>query len=685
MKCSKINIIAILTKMLFCVAFSMLTIFAYSEEYSSIDISKMKSYGIYSLEDFSDTPKGENGILKTFVISFPGFERGVYYSGDNPNSWPANHNRVLPYTFKREEIKDLNYGGMFLTLQLNSGDYLALVPMVDEKIMSWLHTNEEGEVLISLGTLGTASVSGNFNLFSWCRDTDLYLASSKAWSLALNKEKCPLREYKNYPEPFNYLGWCSWEQFKQDINSDVLVNSVTSLEQSKIPVRWVLVDDGHEEIEKDRLVSFDPDKTKFPSGWSLLLNKRSENQIKWFGLWHDYQGYWGGINPKNNFGEINKSLDTLPKGIYLPKEDFASISTFFDAYMKSVKKYGFDFVKIDDQSRNLSHYRGTNNAVLSALNYAKAKEEAVEKYQNSYLINCMAQNSTCVFSTYKSAVTRCSIDYKFGDPNSGKSHIWQSFNNSLWIGQSVWPDHDMFHSSDPNCGRLMAVSKSLSGAPIYISDAPGNMIDEYILPLSYEDGLLLRPIAPGLPLPESAFLNPLTEKKCYRVIAPLTNQSAAIALYNLNISDSISVIGNVMPSDYQYLNGLIQPYPGVGAIPDEGLVLYDWYMKKGIEFNSTYEVDLQGFSDRLLLVCPIQKGWAVIGRSDKYLSPSAVEHVEYDDSSVSFILHERGPLIIYSKDGIPQIDSKKGTALGNNFYVFDLPVSSSNRHIKISR
>ena len=60
----------------------------------------------------------------------------------------------------------------------------------------------------------------------------------------------------------------------------------------------------------------------------------------------------------------------------------------------------------------------------------------------------MAQGTVNIQNTRYSAVTRCSIDYKLGDEAMAKSHILQSYANTLWLGQTVWPDHDMFHSTD---------------------------------------------------------------------------------------------------------------------------------------------------------------------------------------------------------------------------------------------
>ena len=155
-------------------------------------------------------------------------------------------------------------------------------------------------------------------------------------------------------------------------------------------------------------------------------------------------------------------------------------------------------MKIDVQAEYLKHADGLDNPVRHNTKCSEALEQACLKTGLS-LVNCMAQGTVNIQNTRYSAVTRCSIDYKLGDEAMAKSHILQSYANTLWLGQTVWPDHDMFHSTDPACARLMAVSKAVSGGPVYLSDPADKLNPENIMPLVWSDGLLLRPLAPPCP------------------------------------------------------------------------------------------------------------------------------------------------------------------------------------------
>ena len=154
-----------------------------------------------------------------------------------------------------------------------------------------------------------------------------------------------------------------------------------------------------------------------------------------------------------------------------------------------------DFVKIDVQAEYLKQADGLDNPVHHNTKCSEALEKACRQ-TGLELINCMAQGTVNIQNTRHSAVTRCSIDYKMGDEAMGKSHLLQSYANTLWLGQTAWPDHDMFHSTDPSSARLMAISKAVSGGPVYLSDPADKLNPEHIMPLVWSDGLLLRPLAP---------------------------------------------------------------------------------------------------------------------------------------------------------------------------------------------
>jgi hypothetical protein len=245
----------------------------------------------------------------------------------------------------------------------------------------------------------------------------------------------------------------------------------------------------------------------------------------------------------------------------------------------------------------------------------------------------------------------------------------------------------MFHSSHEGVGRIMAVSKAMSGAPVYLSDPPEAFVADFIRPLCYADGELLRPLAPAAPLPDSVFIDPLREEKPYRVAAPLAGGSAAVVVYNLfgKGSASATLQASVTAADYANAGGMTQPFKGKRQLPAEGLVVYDWQTGKAQKLGDAYTFELAGFADRLVHLCPIRNGWAVVGRTDKYLSPSAVEVRSVSDTQLELRLVETGPLAVWSGKGAPRAEGVVFVPAGDGLYKADLPVGRKKVELTVTR
>ncbi len=655
-------------------------------------------------EWLDEVTPNETGVLLSRELKLPAFERGAWFGGGLGSKfvWPRLANQMTPWFVNNNDMttlfaepfaknpcgtigKGAQPQAMFALYQLESGEYLTLMPLSKGTTMSWLNTSASGEVSVVLGNFGKGAESGNIPLLAWAKDRDMYASLNKAWTLALEEleGQTDWRMNKIYPEAMTYLGWCSWEHFRKNINSDKLVQAAREIEGSGLPIRWFLVDDGFQVEQKTALKSFAPNSKKFPAGWEPLLSMRKEDKLKWFGLWHSYMGLWSGIHRENDFGDLNHDL--IPFGNNLgPGGSREGTQRFYDAFIGSVADYGFDFVKIDNQSLYNNKQQDVDSSVQINGWMSEALEKAVKEKMPQGMINCMSQGSPQVLGTRHSAVSRVSIDYKLHDLPKAKAHIEQSYVCTLFQGQSVWPDHDMFHSSDPDCGELMAISKAMSGAPIYLSDNPTDFCDKFIRPLAYADGELLRPLAPGAPLPDSVMMDVYKSGKAFRVIAPLANQCAAVVPYNLS-HPSTPIMTEVTAADYAHASGMIQPYPGPWTLPNEGLVCFDWRKGTGQKLDKPYSVELTGFSDRLLLLAPIQSGWAVIGARDKYLSPVAVKSVDADSNSLTVNMVESGPLVIWSAKDTPQAKGLVAQDLGNGFWQFDLPVKAGACVIHVAR
>ena len=655
-----------------------------------IDLTASPAKGVKILRNLAGTPDADGLLGRHRLVTGP-FRRGCYFVADR---WPRAANRVLPHTFESSYGR-LREGGIFALLELADGRHLAIVPVTGSETTAWLSVSDGQRLMLNLGTLGRDAVACDAPLVAWSKAANAYTACRQAWAEAITSRpaagRTTLRHRKHYPEPFEYLGWCSWEEYHKDITSDLLVEAVRKIERSGLPIRFVLIDDGHQANVDRQMMSFEPDARKFPDGWAPLVAMRKDRKVRWFGIWHAMQGLWECLATDNDFGpELNGHLAVAPASrgeteVLLPRNDPACAAAFYEAMIGSAGRHGFDFVKIDDQASNVAWYRTGENAVQAAARNAQALEAAVERHLAG-MINCMAHNGICLFNTRHSAVTRCSIDYHVGRPTTAKSHIWQSYHNTPWLCQTVWPDHDMFHSSDEHCGGMMAISKAMSGGPVYLSDAPESFVADYIRPLCYEDGRLLRPIAPAAPLSDSLFIDPMRRPVAYRAIAPLPGRAAAVAAYNLTEPTSQAPLqAAVAADDYTEAAGMIQPHQGNWAVPEEGLLAYDWHAGTAVRLDGPYEFQIAGFADRLIHLCPIRHGWAVIGRTDKYLSPAAVEVLDVSPNELTICLVESGPLGVWSERGRPSAEGAAFVAAGAGLYKADLPPARGEATLTITR
>ncbi|QXP66388.1 Sip1-related alpha-galactosidase [Polaribacter sp. AHE13PA] len=294
----------------------------------------------------------------------------------------------------------------------------------------------------------------------------------------------------------------------------------------------------------------------------------------------------------------------------------------------------------------------------------------------------MFQNFNVFNQTY-SYVIRSSVDYKI-DLNRIDLTIVQNFTNALWLGYVHWLDQDMFHTSFKETARLMAVSRAISGAPIYLSDETKNIDDTYLTPLMYKDGEIIGTLAPGVPLPESLQQDPYVGKKAFKVIAPIKNESAVIMAVNLNRDTMLK--SAISLKDYPNAGGMIQPFKGLWEIPKGGILLYDAYNKIAKPLTDDFEFELKTREERLFQLSPIVNGWSVIGNSDKYLSAGTVEVTSINENEIICTMKESGSLTVWSKNGIPKINDVPFNSLGNHLYTFDCStIETSNYNLKITR
>lgn len=86
--------------------------------------------------------------------------------------------------------------------------------------------------------------------------------------------------------------------------------------------------------------------------------------------------------------------------------------------------------------------------------------------------------------------------------------------------------------------------------------------------------------------------------------------------------------GHYKKEDYSLRNS----FEKISATPEERVLLYNWESQKAEELSDSSTFELIGFTDKLFHLCPIRKGWAVIGIQEKYLSPATVQTISLTEN-----------------------------------------------------
>ncbi len=655
-----------------------------------IEVASSVGAGLEVLEGFSASPDSD-GVLGVFELSLPEYVNGLLFTGSRFYK-AGNRYFPVPFTPETAGVFKPDNDGVFLLLELKGGNYLAVVPCANELA----HTVIEGEggvFKLRLANLGSARLEGDVPLFAWGVDANAYAASYKAWAKAFEgNDYGRMRGQKEYHDIFKHLGWCSWESYHKNISEETILDTIRGIKTSGMPVKWVLLDDGH----SARTGGVSPNE-KFPNAYTKIRGAIDGDPVQWMGLWYSSLGVQrDGVKYPADFGEFSDYM--IPQAGEgwgaVPKPTEEAMGKWWE-YMFARGAEESDFLKVDFIKDIHNLYAGVVNGkpisdtyqypsvTQLCVWYRKAMEEAIEE-RGLGLMNCNGNNWPNLFFARYSSVTRCSEDYKKNNLKSAINHIYHSYHDVLWQGQVYWGDHDMFHSNDEFAGEIMAVTKAMSGAPVYLSDKPEDFEPTNILPLCYEDGRLPRPLAPAVVSSDSLFFEPGVGG-LYKAFAPLNDGSVAIHVMNLSDGEQ-RIRGNVKRSDYIQAGGMIQPWAGRWKMPEEGLVVYDVLAGTGSKFGGKHKVELnKPLAHRLLQLSPIRDGWAFIGRTDKYLCAATGRVLSSTESEFRIELEETGPFAIYSAKGVPQAKGIVFHAIGDGLYKAEIPIGDLKRKIVITR
>lgn len=521
-----------------------------------------------------------------------------------------------------------------LSLLWRTGDgaYTHLLPATGDDVRADLAGSPAGgfDVRISAYQGGFSTIDTVAFAISCGRDPYALSETTAKAALTALAALAPPRAGKSYPEPFEYLGWCSWDAFYKQVNAEGLLTKTAELSAAGLPVRWVMIDDGWSETTEDkRLTTYDADPGKFPDGLAPVAREMKERHgVRWVGVWHTIAGYWGGIDPEGElFARNRHSLFETNGGAWVPAPEPAKAFGFWNDWHGYLKKQGIDFVKVDSQSAVLNFFRDHAPVGRAAKAAHSALEASVALHFGGTIINCMGMSSENIWHRPMSAVSRNSDDFVPEEATGFREHALQNAYNSFFHGAFYWGDWDMFWSSNHDAVQNMTL-RAISGGPVYVSDKIGGTDAKHIWPLVFRDGRIIRCDRPGLPTEDCLTLDPV---------------SAAVPLKLWNTAGTAGVVAAFGLSEAA-AEGTVGP-SDVPGLAGGTFVAYEFFSGKAVTLaaEDRLPLALADGQTAMYTFAPAGAGAVTpIGLTNKLVPTAAIERIVDAGARTTVILREGG-------------------------------------------
>lgn len=513
---------------------------------------------------------------------------------------------------------------------------------------------------------------------------DLYETMSAVVADAMAALGTPenLRTKKTLPEALTWLGWNTWNasNLGHDLAADWVVAQVDTIRAAGAPIGTVVLDDGHFQARDSRLQSWAPDPVKFPGGFKPVVDRLRGRGLKHVGLWHAFDAYWNGIDPDSALGQSLKGklftwtqppspIDTSGRTVTYSflKPDPALLDPYFDAYHAGLAAAGFTLIKVDNQL--VAERMATGNYPVWDL--AKALHGAINKgaarHFDNAIINCMDMTNDAFLNFASTPVARSVEDYFPYKPGEGydlqqgnaAAHVLQAMYNALYFGEMVFPDFDMFESTNPNAS-LHAAVRAANCAPIYVTDKAGAHDIALLKSMVDAEGRTLRADTPLRPVADCLFQ--LQAPRLFKA-SSRTGEGALLLLANL--ADADTVDGTWRVSE---VTGLVHGDYAVWSKAGDVLARP--------AFDAPTQVRLGRFGHDLVHIAPVVDGVAVMGLTGKLNGLAAVRDIRRQGRTLGLTARDGGVLLLW-RDVEPKAVTLDGRAASFRFADHRLEIAVS--------
>ncbi|KAI9191599.1 hypothetical protein LWI28_010665 [Acer negundo] len=567
--------------------------------------------------------------------------------------------------------------------------YTVFLPLIEGPFRACLQGNQNDdrlELCLESGDVDTKASSFNRSLFLHA-GTDPFLTITEAVrAVKLHLKTFRQRHEKKLPGIVDYFGWCTWDAFYQEVTQEGVEAGLESLSAGGTPPKFVIIDDGWQSVGGDDSSSSEKQQQSLLRLTGIKENEKFQNKeepklgiknivdiakkkhgLKYVYVWHAIGGYWGGVRPGVKEMEEYGSLMKYPmvsKGVVENeptwKTDVLAVQGLGLVNPKNVYKFynelhsylasaGIDGVKVDSQCILETLGGGLGGRVELTRQYHQALDASVAKnFPDNGCIACMSHNTDALYCSKQTAIVRASDDFFPRDPVSHTIHIAAVAFNSMFLGEFMQPDWDMFHSQHP-AAEYHASARAISGGPLYVSDAPGKHNFELLKKLVLPDGSVLRARLPGRPTRDCLFSDPSRDGVSLLKIWNMNKYTGVLGVYNcqgaawnkterkntFHETRSDAITGHVRGRDVHLIAEAATDPDWIGEC-----VIYCHRTGELITlpYNATMPVTLKVLEHKIYTVSPIKVlapgfSFAPLGLINMFNAGGAIEGLQYEGDS----------------------------------------------------
>ncbi|XP_068642825.1 galactinol--sucrose galactosyltransferase-like [Aristolochia californica] len=605
--------------------------------------------------------------------------------------------------------------------------YILLLPIIEGAFRGSIRAGEDDNVAICVESSSTKVTASSFRtvLYMHAGDDPYKLVRDAMKVVRAHLGTFKLLEEKTPPGIVDKLGWCTWDAFYLKVHPEGIWEGVQNLVSGGCPPGLVLIDDGWQSICHDddsisdqegmnrtsageqmpcRLIKFQENykfrdyrspSPKSGAGMAAFVRdlKETFTSIEHVYVWHALCGYWGGIRPNvPGMPEAKVIPPKLTPGLQTTMEDLAvdkivnnavgvvppaQVHQMYEGLHSHLAASGIDGVKVDVIHLLELVCEEYGGRVELAKAYYKALSDSVKKHfkGNGVIASMEHCNDFMLLGTDTVTLGRVGDDFwctdPAGDPNGTfwlqGFHMVHCAYNSLWMGNVIHPDWDMFQSTHP-CAKFHAASRAISGGPIYVSDSVGKHDFDLLKSLALPDGTILRCEHYALPTRDCLFEDPLHNGKTMLKIWNLNKFTGALGAFNCqgggwdreerknkSASEySHDITSTANPSDIEWENDKI-PFD-VEGVETFAVYLYQAKRLMLLKPKENVEITLAPFGFELLTVSPVKVfskksvEFAPIGLVNMLNTGGAIQSLELDEGEtvVRVGVKGRGELKVFS-------------------------------------